>query len=128
MSELKNDLDSLKIDRDRPPASPWRWPLLLLVPALLLLAVVYGLRVRQAMAAPEVETLRATVRAATETSAGTPLLSASGYVVARRKAVVSAKIQGRLAQLKVEEGSRVRENEVIARLEDTEYRASVVLA
>jgi RND family efflux transporter MFP subunit len=128
LSELKNDLDSLKIDRDRPPPSPWRWPLLLLVPALLLLAVVYGLRVRQVMAAPEVETLRVTVRAATEASAGTPLLSASGYVVARRKAVVSAKIQGRLAELKVEEGSRVRKNEVIARLEDTEYRASVARA
>ncbi len=128
MSELKNDLDSLKIDRERPAASAWRWPLLLLVPALLLLAVVYALRLRQALAAPEVETLRVSVRAATGASAGTPLLSASGYVVARRKAVVSAKIQGRLSELKVEEGSHVRENEVIARLEDADYRASVVRA
>src|SRR5262249_28362557 len=38
---------------------------------------------------------------------GTPLLTASGYVVARRKAVVSAKIQGRLADLRIEEGARV---------------------
>ena len=39
---------------------------------------------------------------------GSAILTASGYVVARRKAVVSAKIQGRLAELRVEEGSRVR--------------------
>jgi len=35
------------------------------------------------------------------------LLTASGYVVARRQAVVSAKIQGRLTDLRVEEGSAV---------------------
>lgn len=126
MSELKNDLSSLKIDRDRPGASPWRWPLLLLVPALLAIAVLYGLRMRQALAAPEVETLRVAVTTgASDAPAGTPMLSASGYLVARRKAVVSAKIQGRLAILKVEEGSRVREGDVIARLEDADYLASV---
>jgi RND family efflux transporter MFP subunit len=45
--------------------------------------------------------------------------------VARRKAVVSSKIQGRLAELRVEEGSRVRQGEVFARLESTDYEASV---
>jgi RND family efflux transporter MFP subunit len=39
--------------------------------------------------------------------------------------VVSAKIQGRLAELRVEEGSRVRKGEVIARLESADYEASV---
>lgn len=129
MSDLKNDLSSLTIDRDRPGASPWRWPLLLLLPALLVIAVLYGLRVRQAMASPEVETLRVDVSAAKgDAPAGAPMLSASGYLVARRKAVVSAKIQGRLASLKVEEGSRVREGDVIARLEDADYLASVARA
>jgi RND family efflux transporter MFP subunit len=45
--------------------------------------------------------------------------------VARRKAVVSAKIQGRLARLNVEEGSRVREGQVIAQLESQDYDAQV---
>jgi RND family efflux transporter MFP subunit len=49
-------------------------------------------------------------------------------VVARRKAVVSAKIQGRLAELRVEEGSRVRKGEVIARLEDQDFVATVARA
>ena len=53
------------------------------------------------------------------------MLSASGYVVARRKAVVSAKIQGRLSWLGVEEGSVVREGQVFARLESTDYEANV---
>jgi RND family efflux transporter MFP subunit len=48
--------------------------------------------------------------------------------VARRKAVVSAKIQGRLAELNVEEGSRVREGQVIARLDSADYAAQVDVA
>jgi HlyD family secretion protein len=129
VTDLKGELASLKIDRTRPARSPWRWPLLLLLPAVLLMAVLYGLRVRQALTAPEVETATVVVsRGAAAAAAGTPILTASGYVVARRKAVVSAKIQGRLSALKVEEGSEVREGEVFARLESTDYEASVLRA
>ena len=56
---------------------------------------------------------------------GSAILTASGYVVPRRKAVVSAKIQGRLMELKVEEGSRVEADEIIARLENADYLAQV---
>src|SRR5262249_24803282 len=119
------DLAALRIDRDRPARSPWRWPLLLLVPGLLLLAGLYGLRARAALSATEVETVKASVLRPAEAAAGAPLLTSSGYVVARRKAVVSAKIQGRLAQLKVEEGSRVREGVLLARLESADYEAQV---
>ena len=62
------------------------------------------------------------------TVSGTPILTASGYVVARRKAIVSAKIQGRLARLDVDEGSHVREGQIIARLDDSEIRAQTVRA
>ncbi|MEW6381856.1 MAG: efflux RND transporter periplasmic adaptor subunit [bacterium] len=48
------------------------------------------------------------------------VLNASGYVVAQRKAAVSSKITGRLVSLSVEEGSRVREGQVIARLEEAD--------
>jgi RND family efflux transporter MFP subunit len=126
VTDLKGELASLKIDRERPAASPWRWPLLLFVPVLLGLGLLYALRLRAALAAPEVETVRpSVVPGQGPAAAGAPILTASGYVVARRKAVVSAKIQGRLAELKVEEGSRVREGEVIARLEDADYLAQV---
>ncbi|HEX4628599.1 MAG TPA: efflux RND transporter periplasmic adaptor subunit, partial [Gemmatimonadales bacterium] len=49
---------------------------------------------------------------------------ANGYVVARTKAAVSAKIPGRLAALGVSEGSQVAKGEVIARLENADYEAA----
>jgi RND family efflux transporter MFP subunit len=52
-------------------------------------------------------------------------ISANGYVVARTKASVSAKIAGRLEYLGASEGSRVRRNEIIARIESSVYRAQV---
>jgi RND family efflux transporter MFP subunit len=51
------------------------------------------------------------------------LLNASGYVVAQRKASVSSKATGRLEWLGVEEGSKVRKDEVIARLEARDVEA-----
>ncbi|MCL4821017.1 MAG: efflux RND transporter periplasmic adaptor subunit [Vicinamibacteria bacterium] len=125
MSEhLKRDLASLRIDHDAPRPRR-RWPLLLLLPAALLLLGVYGLRLRGALAEVPVSVGRATLETEGAPQGGAPVLTASGYVVARRKAVVSAKIQGRLAWLGVEEASRVREGQVIARLEDADYLANV---
>ena len=125
MTDLKGELASLRIDRDRPARSPWRWPLLLLVPVLILLAAFYTVRARDTLRAAEVQTASATLSSGGSAAAGSPVLAASGYLVARRKAVVSAKIQGRLAELRVEEGSRVREGQLIARLESSDYEAQV---
>src|SRR6185503_6141116 len=111
---------SLRIDRDRPARSPWRWPLLLLIPVLVVLAGLYALKARDSLRAVQVETASATLSSGGAAAAGSPVLAASGYLVARRKAVVSAKIQGRLAELRVEEGSRVREGQLIARLESSD--------
>jgi len=52
------------------------------------------------------------------------LLNASGYVVAQRKAAVASKITGRLASLTVEEGSRVKKDQIIARLENDDIAAT----
>jgi len=125
VTDLKGELASLKIDRTRKRKSPWRWPVLLLLPVVVVLVGLYALRAQQAFSATEVETATAAVSRDVAPSAGTPILTASGYVVARRKAVVSAKIQGRLSELRVEEGSVVREGETIARLESIDYEAAV---
>ena len=127
MSDLKTELASLRIDRDSKPRSRWRW----LVSVLVLVAVAAGTAfyfLPANLTAAEVETVRPTVQNFSQAVAGSPILTASGYVVARRKAVVSAKIQGRLAELKVEEGSHVKEGEVIARLESADYQAQVDVA
>lgn len=52
------------------------------------------------------------------------LLNASGYVVAQRKAAVSSKATGRLEWLGVEEGSKIKKGEIIARLEDRDVVAT----
>lgn len=51
-------------------------------------------------------------------------LNATGYVVAQRKAAVASKATGRLVWLGVEEGSRVKEGEIIARLENLDVKAT----
>ncbi len=51
------------------------------------------------------------------------VLTASGYVVAQRKAAVASKATGRLLYLGVVEGDTVREGEIIARIEDADVRA-----
>src|SRR3546814_1719456 len=49
---------------------------------------------------------------------------ASGYVVARRQATVSAKITGKLQDLYIEEGQKVAEGDVMARLDDSNAKRS----
>src|SRR5688572_31740790 len=126
MPDLKSDLASLRIERDVTHRRSRRWPLLLLLPAVAVLGFAYALRAGGSRGI-EISTVQAAVvkGEAGGSAPGVPILTASGYVVARRKAVVSAKIQGRLADLRVEEGDRVREGELIARLESRDYEAQV---
>jgi RND family efflux transporter MFP subunit len=60
-------------------------------------------------------------------SAGS-ILDASGYVVARRQATVASKITGKMVELDIEEGDRVKEGQVIARLDDSNVRAALAAA
>ena len=50
-------------------------------------------------------------------------VTANGYVVARTRASVSAKLAGRIADLRVSEGSYLRRGDIIATLENDDYRA-----
>ncbi len=52
-------------------------------------------------------------------------LVATGYVYARKKANVSPKVGGRLAKLYVDEGSVVKENQVLAELESSDVQAQL---
>ncbi len=121
--ELKEDLASLRLPTEEggPVSRRTRWRLVGLALGLLLAGalVVWWTASR----AVEVETLKPSIESGA--AAGSPVLTSSGYVVARRRAVVSAKIQGRLAELKVEEGERVNEGDVFARLESADFQAAV---
>jgi RND family efflux transporter MFP subunit len=52
-------------------------------------------------------------------------LTASGYVVAQRRAAVASKATGRLIELRVREGSVVKKDEIIARLDASDVEASI---
>jgi HlyD family secretion protein len=55
-------------------------------------------------------------------------LTASGYVVAQRRAAVSSKAAGRLVELRVREGSAVKAGELIGRLDASDVQAAVAAA
>ena len=77
----------------------------------------------------ELPTVRiAVARAASQASGTGSVLDASGYVTARRQATVSAKITGKVTEVLIEEGMRVQEGDVLARLDDTEAQAQLALA
>jgi len=52
-------------------------------------------------------------------------LDASGYVVARRKATLSAKIMGKISEVNFEEGMKVKAGDIVARLDDSDYQAAL---
>ncbi|WP_427308126.1 efflux RND transporter periplasmic adaptor subunit [Cupriavidus sp. H39] len=122
-----HDLSRLKIDRQAAAAGarihPRRKWLRYAAIALVLLALA-GIAIRFAGPRP-VQT--ATVTSAYPTQNFT-LLNATGYVVPQRKAAVASKAQGRLEWLGVLEGSRVKKDEVIARLESKDVAASFAQA
>jgi RND family efflux transporter MFP subunit len=56
------------------------------------------------------------------------ILNASGYVTARREATVSAKVTGKVVEVLIEEGMKVKEGQVLARLDDSNVRTSLDVA
>jgi RND family efflux transporter MFP subunit len=121
-----SDLSALKIDRGAPATGgPGRRPLVLVLLAVLAVAAVFAyFRIARSATPVQVGSVEAT-GGGTASGSG---ISANGYVVARTKASVSAKILGRLAWIGVSEGSLMKTGDVIARLEDSDYRAAVAAA
>ena len=115
------DLSQLSIERNPGPAPRRRLrPGWLLTVAAVVVAGGYG-AARMATAPVTVET--GSVTSAYPYQAVT-LLNAAGYVVAQRKAAVSSKATGRLEWLGVREGSVVKKDEIIARLESRDVSAT----
>ena len=124
----EHDLSKLRINRDPPPEVRRAFGRTLAIAgvavALIVAAVLYA-RSRSTVA---VETVVATpVSSGGGAGGGSAATSvtANGYVVARVRAAVSAKIPGRIASLTVDGGSEVHRGEVIARLENADYAAAV---
>jgi RND family efflux transporter MFP subunit len=119
-------LKQLHIDRSdtEAPRSRAHWVVLLGC----VLLVLTGGWLWFTLTLPEPFTVRTAVaRAASQAPVVGSVLDASGYVTARRQATVSAKITGKVAEILIEEGMRVKEGDVLARLDDTEARAQLAL-
>jgi RND family efflux transporter MFP subunit len=125
MSDLKDELAALRIEREpyRPRSGRWvRWVVMLAVIAAAGAGVWWWLTRERPI---DVETAAVTTRAAGTQAA---VLNASGYVTARRRATVSSKITGKVVEVNVEEGMAVKEGQVLARLDDVTLRASLALS
>ena len=119
-------LEQLRIERpvqEAPRRATWRWGAAVAVALIAVGAAAYvwlprAVPIQVAVAEPVSETA----------AAPSSILDASGYVVARRQATVSAKITGKVVMVGIEEGQRVERDQVIARLDDTNAQAMVAQA
>lgn len=126
MATKDADLSSLRIDRSSPgPQAPrksrsfgkfvvWSLAIAALAAAGLFLRDIFNPGI-------EVQLVTASMSSPSQANA---VLTASGYVVARRKAAVASKGTGRLVYLGVDEGDKVKKGQVIARLEDSDVVAA----
>jgi RND family efflux transporter MFP subunit len=128
MEIKKVDLESLRIDRSsqrvagRPRKFKWLGKLLLWTVVAGAVATAF-LFLKDFLNPPvEVQLTTATLTSRAQASA---VLTASGYVVARRKAAVASKGTGTLVFLGVEEGDRVKKGQIIARLDDSDVSATL---
>jgi len=111
------DLSKLKIDKSKVIATKSQNRKKYYVIAIIAVIVFFGILYSKGIVSPAVEVEVANVAQIYPSQTFT-LLNASGYVVAQRKAAVASKITGRLISISVEEGSRVKKGDVIARLEN----------
>lgn len=122
-------LNQLRIDRSEPPPSRNRLRLwiALIVIGLAAAAAWYMARANDVLIKTAVAQ-DAGGTAVQSALAATSLLDASGYVVARRRATVASKVTGKVVEVMLEEGQKVNAGQVIARLDDSNSRATVAEA
>jgi RND family efflux transporter MFP subunit len=117
------DLSKLKIDKDKTAFRPRRKKKIFYP-----IVIVFGLSLLVLVFILGIFTPPLKVRAVTITqiypSQTFTVLNASGYVVPQRKSALASKVTGRLIWLGVEEGNRVKKDQVVARLESQDVTAA----
>jgi RND family efflux transporter MFP subunit len=117
------DLTKLKIDRSIKTLRPARRRRLIYLSVAAMMAALTGILYLGGFLRLAIPVEVATISQVYPSQEFTQL-NASGYVVAQRKAAVASKVTGRLVELRVEEGSRVREGQIIARFENEDVMAA----
>jgi RND family efflux transporter MFP subunit len=118
------DINKLKIDKTQKLTGPSRRKKkpFFIASAIALLFILSFLYVAGIIA--PATTVDVTTVAQVYPSQSLSVLNASGYIVAERKAAVASKITGRLVALMVEEGSKVKKGQIIARMESDDVTAA----
>ena len=120
------DLEGLRIDRSAAPVesgpSPWAKSIIFGGIAIIVLLGIAALAYRWLGNTPEVEVVRAAAEGG-DMPAGSIVLTATGYIVAHHTINVNSKVTGRVKWIGVEKGDKVKEGQVLVRLEDDEFRA-----
>jgi len=129
-AQTREMLGKLRIDRT---ATPGRARPAWLVPAGSFLVLVAMVTVTWAFlqkdtVPPAVATVIVEAPASGNNGLGSSVLDASGYVIARRQATVSAKITGKVIEVLIEEGMQVEEGQILARLDDSIPRGEYELS
>jgi RND family efflux transporter MFP subunit len=126
MDAPKPTLNDLRIKRDAPPASgPSPGVIIGGIIALVLIAFAVWWILRP----KPIEVQIAVARELTSNgNSERTVLNASGYVTARRAATASSKVTGKVVEVLIEEGMRVGANQILARLDDTNVKASLKVA
>ncbi|WP_058835700.1 efflux RND transporter periplasmic adaptor subunit [Luteimonas abyssi] len=128
MNSKADLLKELRIDRkpEPPPSRRGLWIGLGIAAAVVLLAALVWLWLGASRPIP----VRTAPVAASGGAGAAPasVLDASGYVVARRIATVSAKITGRVREVMIEEGMAVEDNQILATLDPIDADAERELA
>jgi HlyD family secretion protein len=122
------NLSSLKIDREKENNPGKKSKKAFIWTGILLIFIVAAVILETSelfSSSVEVKLTTATLQSPSQTDA---ILTASGYVVAQRKAAVASKGTGRLIYLGVVEGDKVKKDQVIAKLEDNDIQAQLAEA
>ena len=123
------DVSRLRIQREETHEAPSRRGPMTIAVVLLLVAAGGALAVWKLALGERPLDVATDVVLAPDVGGGSgSVLTASGYIVARRKAGVGAKVPGLLEWLGVEEGSKVKEGEVIGRLQNHDVQADLAAA
>ncbi|RCS29752.1 efflux RND transporter periplasmic adaptor subunit [Rhodanobacter denitrificans] len=125
-AELLKELRIERHQREDHGSHPGRWPWIAAAVAVLLLLLGGGAWLFFGHRPVIVQT--ATAVAPSAGSEAGAVLQATGYVTARRRATVSAQITGTLTAVLIEEGDHVTRGQVLARLDDSGYKAGLAAA